>query len=600
MSRPRPAFADLLLMPVLLAAAAAVWLLHADAYDLAGRTPVLDEQGAPVAVAARRLAQSGRLETKVAYPVELTRHGAPPWPLATLPPGPVLAQAAVQRIVPTDGRFGGSERRGALLLVLPFGAFLFLAGSLALVARHLFARWRPGGATWERIGAGAALSLAFALDPEAQHLAATSFVDLPAAIGLLFVLLGLALGVAADVPFVFGLMLGFAALFRTELFALAPVLAGLAAWIAADPARTGDHRPPVARALTTLVFALGGAVLVLAPWWVFKAREFGSFRWDPSTLVLWDGVGGRTALGLLHVAEPPALPGGFTAIGLLAGKALRMAPDLLLTLLAGPRAMWIAAIVLWLALVRPPRALAAAGLAALAALALELVWASLGLGWMRDLFAIRVLTEAAGLMAVWALVAHYTDEPAAGRTRVALWTVAAVLALAWGGWQTSAGLRQARVAAAVRPIPAPLSMFAANKRIMDRLATGEPVMSNLGATLAWYTNRPVIRLALTPADVPACRQRAGFRHVLLAFRDESQMWPGWLDVFARPNAASGVPGLRALSETRWTTSDGWSWLWLELPPLEPGVAELAPMPAGRTAPAPAGTGALARGAATHP
>lgn len=594
MNRPRPGFADLLLLPALLVATAAIWLLHADAFDLAGRSPVLDEQAAPVAVAARRLAQSGRLETKVAYPVELTRHAQPPWPLASVPPGPVLAQAAVQKIVPTDGRFAGSERRGALLLVLPFGAFLFMAGSLALVARHLYARWRPAAPTWERIGAGAALALGFALDPEAQHLAATSFVDLPAAIGLMFALLALALGMAAEVPFVFGLSLGFTSLFRGELFALVPVFAGLAAWSAADPSRTHDHRPPVARALTTLLFAIGGAVLVMAPWWGFKAREFGTFLWDPSTLTLWDGIGGRTALGLLHVAEPPALPGGGAAFSLLGAKLLRQAPDLLLSLLAGPRAMWIAAIVLWLSLVRPPRALAAAGMAALFALGVELAWAALGLGWMRDLFAIRVVLEASGLLALWAVIAFYTSDAPNARARVGLWTAAALLALAWGGWQTAMGVRQARVTSAVRPTPAVMSMFTANKALVDGLAPNEPVMSNLGAMLAWYTNRPVVRLALTPADVPACRQRVPFRHVLLAFPDAERVWPAWLDVVARPDAASGVPGLHALREARWTTPDGWTWLWLELPPLEPGVAQ-APRaaPPGGAPAAPAGTPAIA-------
>ena len=48
----------------------------------------------------------------------------------------------------------------------------------------------------------------------------------------------------------------------------------------------------------------------------------------------------------------------------------------------------------------------------------------------------------------------------------------------------------------------------------DKLAPGEPLMSNLGPALAWQTNHPVVHLALTPADVEACRRRLDVKHIV--------------------------------------------------------------------------------------
>jgi hypothetical protein len=480
----------------------------------------------------------------------------------------------------------GSMRRGALLLALPFAGFLFVTGSLALAVRHLYGRWRPAGGVAERVAAGAVLGAAFALDPQAQHFSVGSFAELPFAVGLLFAVLGLALGAAAEVPFVYGVMLGGAALFRGDFVALVPVFAAAAAWVAADPSRSHDHRPPRVRAFTTLVFVLGGCALVLAPWWAFKLREFGTPLWSPTTLLAWDGVEGRSAFSILHVAEWPALPPGAETPARIAVKAARELPPLLLGLLTGPRAMWIAALVLWLALVRPPRPLAAAGACALVALGAALAAGAAGLAWPRDAFAARVVVESAGLLATWALVAHYTGD-ATRRLRHAWWALAAVLALGWGAWRTANGAQQARAMSAQRTAPAPASMMLANKLLSDSTAAGTPVMSNLGAMFAWYSNRPVIRLADTPEDVPVCRQRFDVRHVLLAFREPPQAWAAWTDVLDREGAASGTPGLLARRERRWVTPDGWQWVWLELPVRGPALASApARRPSAEVAAAP--------------
>lgn len=566
-------FADLVLLPVLLAVAAALWLAHADAWDLAGNSPLLDAESAPYAVAARRLAQSGRLETRFAWPIELTKHGAPPWPIGALQPGPVLVQGALFRVVPADRVLSGSDQRAALALLLPFGCFLFLAGSLALCVRHLFARWHPGASTLERVAVGAAVALAFALDPEAQHRAMGAFTDLPFATGLMFALLGLALGVAAEIPFVYGVVLGAAGLFRADMMWLAPVFALGAAWMAADGARTHDHRPAAARAFSTFLFVSVGFLLVLAPWWAFKAREFGNPLWDPTRLVLWEGVGGRSAFAMMHVAEDPALPGGAVAAGLLARKALSALPEMLLGLLTGPRAMWLAAIALWLGLARPPRPLAAAGLVTLAIALLTALGSALGGAWVRELFAVRVLAEAAGLLAVLALVHRYTGDADQQRLRRLLQGGAIVLALGWGAWQTTRGNTHARAASSQRRVPTTRALQEVNMAfVRDSLGRSEAVFSNVGAILAWTTNQPVVDLPLTPEDVPACRERHDVRHVLLGMRPGDASWPAWSDVFEREGAASGTPGLHATNERRWTSRDGFQWVWLELPPRAPAVA----------------------------
>ena len=154
-----------------------------------------------------------------------------------------------------------------------------------------------------------------------------------------------------------------------------------------------------------------------------------------------------------------------------------------------------------------------------------------------------------------------------------------VLAIAWGVWQTGRGLREARMMSADRGTPTASTLSSMAAQLDAMLLRGEPVMSNLGPALAWYARRPVIHLALTPADVDACRRRTDFRLALLAFRDPGHAWPGWSELMREP--------ARATTNREWNirnvrverTRDGFTLVWLDLGPV------LAPM-ARRVVPAP--------------
>src|SRR5207248_455116 len=98
------------------------------------------------------------------------------------------------------------------------------------------------------------------------------------------------------------------------------------------------------------------------------------------------------------------------------------------------------------------------------------------------------------------------------------------------------------------------------------LKPGEPVMSNLGPTLAWYTRRPVLHLALTPADIERCRERLPFSEVVVAFRDASRAWPGWDELMQRPSEAPNRKEWNVRRVRAWTVRDGFDVVWLELGP----------------------------------
>ena len=93
----------------LLSAGIALWLMHASSRNLGGGADVLGYDAAQYAVAARELAEHGRLATPFALPVELVRANHAPWPLALVQPGLVLAEAALFRIAGTSP----PERAGA-------------------------------------------------------------------------------------------------------------------------------------------------------------------------------------------------------------------------------------------------------------------------------------------------------------------------------------------------------------------------------------------------------------------------------------------------------------------------------------------------------
>src|SRR5262249_29117062 len=99
----------------------------------------------------------------------------------------------------------------------------------------------------------------------------------------------------------------------------------------------------------------------------------------------------------------------------------------------------------------------------------------------------------------------------------------------------------------------------------------EPVMSNLGPTLAYHARRPVLHLALSPEDVEACRVRLAFTHVLLAFRDSDRAWSEWKPVM-EPGSELHHPEWNVARARRWRSADGFMVVWLELAAPRPQLA----------------------------
>ena len=559
-----------------------LWMLHADAWGLGGRSPVLNYDSAQYALAARELATHGRLATTFALPLELTRHAAPPWPLAVVQPGLVLAEAALFLLTPKEIRLGGAtlvsltrpDQREWLALVLPFCCYILIGLLLAVVVSRLLRRHAPRLPEGRRLVAALTVGLVFYLDPEAQHFAAGGFTELPFTLGLLLALAALALGQAARRPQLDGLLLGVTGALRANMLWLAPVLA-LGAMLLA----------PRGRRRRALGLALLGYAVPLAPWWLYKWREFGSPAWDLTRFVVWDGVQGRTWFSLYHLPEMPVLPVGLEAARLLAAKAAANLPRLLLDVFTGPRALWLGAIALWVMIARPWRSTgrleapddihasdlrppAVAALAVLFAFALGVLTAAVSIPWLRFVFPARVLLEAAGLVALWAVFSLAADLGSRPLLRRALYITAGLLALGWGALQTVRGNAEARVASAQRGVPSVLSLLRVAVLMNREIPAGEVVMSNLGPALAWHAGRPVLHLALSPADLEGCRRRLEFRHVLLVFRDPASAWPEWREAVADPAEAPARPERNVRRAREWRTSDGFSVIWLELnPPL---------------------------------
>lgn len=547
-------------MPLVLVmlAGAVLWYAHAVSWDLGGRSPILSYDSAQYALAARELAWHGRLATPYALPMDLAWHAAPPWPLSTVQPGLVLVEALILKLVPARGSAAGSDPRAWLTLLLPFVSYLMLGASAVLGMRHLLARFMPDASRWIRVGAPATLGLVVLLDPEAQHFAVSGLTELPFTVLYLAAMLGLARGAGAEYPLVYGVLLGVAGLFRANMLWLAPPCALASAWCALP-----------GRRMRVALTVLAGYALPLAPWWLYKWHTFGSPAWDMTRFVIWDRVQGRNWFELYHRPEVPVLPHGIEAVTLLAAKAWKNLSSLVLPLLQGPRGLWLGAIVAWL-LTRPRRPLAAAGLALLGGLALNLVAACVSIPWLRYVFPTRVIAEAAGLVALWALLQRM---PGAGsRLRGAACVAAAVLALGWGTWQTRTVHDEARAGALERGIPSSATITSLSVALSGVLTPGETVMSNLGPSLAWQTNHPVIHLAYSPSDVAACRRRHDFRHVVLVFRSAERAWDDWQDIVGRPGAAQLHAELGVSREHRFVTPDGFTVVWLELGPLPPGFA----------------------------
>jgi hypothetical protein len=579
-SGTRTSLAAFILALALPPIACVLWLLHANAWGLGGSSPVLDYDSAQYALAARELATHGRLATTFALPLELSRHAEPPWPLAVVQPGLVVAEAALFRLFPKVLRFGHffylplarPDQREWLMLVLPFCCYILIGLVLGIVTSRLLHRHSPELHEGRRLAAAFAVGLAFYLDPEAQHFAIGGVTELPFTLGLLLAFAALALGHAPRRPLLFGLLLGLTGTLRANMLWLAPLLVA-AATIEAPPRRR----------LRVLALALAGYALPLAPWWFYKWRAFGSPAWDLTRLVIWDHVQGRTWFSLYHLPEPPVLPAGLEALRLLAGKMLANLRPLLLDVLTGARALWLGAIVLWTLVAWPwrraaletrpsgpapadRRPLAVTALAVLAALALSVLAAAVSIPWSRFVFPVRIVAEAAGLVSLWGVLTLSFDLSRRTVLRRALHIAAGLLALGWGALQTERGNAEARTTAVERGVPSTLSMMQITVLINREVPAGEPVMSNLGPSLAWSASRPVVHLALSPGDVEACRRRLEFRHVLLVFRSPESAWPTWREVVTRPADVPYRPEWNVRRLREWRTTDGFRFLWLELKP----------------------------------
>jgi hypothetical protein len=549
---------DLAVRIVLVVAGLGLWILHARSWGLGGRSPVLNYDTSQYALAARELAGHARLATTFALPIELARHAAPPWPLAVVQPGLMVVEALLFRLLPV-----APDR---LTLVLPFFCYIMLGITLATVAGRVIQARAPEIDPARVRLAALTIGLAFLLDPEAQHFAVGGFTELPFALGLAAACAVLLADPGARRPLLFGMLLGVTGSFRASGLWLAPLLAVAAAAIAPG------------RRVRVAALSLAGYALVLAPWWFYKWRAFGTPGWDLSSLIVWEGVQGRTWFSIFHLPEMPALPHGMEALGLIAANIAQRLPGLALALASGPRLLWAGALVLWLAAARPPRALAVVAIVLLVANGLSLLAAAATIPWIRFLFPTRVLLEAAGVMSLWSLIARAPESLIGARLRPALAVAVAALAIGWGVNQTLAGNQEAWSTSRQRGVPSDATLQAIAARVNEQLPVGEPVMSNLGPTLAWAAGRPVVHLAQTPADVAACRQRLAFRHVLIAFRDAGATWPGWQDVLDRPDEATKHPEWNVAHERHWQEPDGFRIVWLELGPLEPNLA-LAEKPA---------------------
>jgi hypothetical protein len=138
--------------------------------------------------------------------------------------------------------------------------------------------------------------------------------------------------------------------------------------------------------------------------------------------------------------------------------------------------------------------------------------------------------------------------------------------------QTGRGLREASAVSEERGLPSSRLIHEIADSLDHALPPGAPVMSNLGPTLAWYTRRPVIHLALTPADIDLCRQRLEFADVVLAFRESSRAWPGWNELMARPLEATTHSEWNIARVRSWGVREGFNVVWIELAPTRAPLA----------------------------
>jgi len=568
MRAPQRFLTHLAMFVVLSAAGSLLWQQHARAWDLGRRSPVLSYDSSQYAVAARELAIHGRFATLFALPLELARHPAAPWPLALVQPGLVICEAALIALTPARTRVIEGRAREILrpdqlewtVLVTPYVSFMLIAIGLGLGTSHILRRYHPQVSPVRRAIAGTVVGLAFLLDPEAQHFAVGGFTELPFTLGLVGASAALALGIGVRVPLLFGLALGVAGAFRGTMLWLAPAFA-IGNTLSADP---GERR-------RVLVRTLIGYVIPLTPWWLYKWHAFGTPAWDLSALSVWDGVQGRTWFSLFHTPDVPDLPHGGAAASLLAQKLFRNLPGVLLSLAIGVRPLLMGGLALWLGLAREaPRALRLAAGTLFVLMGVNILATAISVPQLRYLFPVRVIMDAAGVLALWGLIARSSaPSPAMRRT---LPVLLAATVLVWGVTATRLGDEEAHQASMERGTPSTLSLLQIAALMSREIPAGEPVMSNLGPALSWESHRPVIHLVVSPDQITACRRRADFRNVLLVFRDAGTAWPEWTSVVAHPVDALHRVEWNVRTVRRYDTADGFMVIWLVLGPLGPELA----------------------------
>ncbi len=546
-----------------------LWVQHARSWDLGQRSPLLSYDAAQYALAARELATHGRLATTYALPIELAKHPSPPWPLALVQPGLVVGEAMIYRLASpklrmVEGRLMDTlrpDQREWIVLVIPFACFIVTAIAIAFGVSRLLRQYAPDRSVAARGLAGFLVGAAFLLDPEAQHFAVGGFTELPFTLGLMAAVVGLALGAAPRRPLIFGLLLGLTGAFRGNMLWLAPILAMAGAG-------TADPGQRVRVALRIMI----GFAIPLAPWWLYKWHSFGTPTWDLSAYSVWDGVQGRTWFSLFHLPETPAVPRGGEAAWLLVQKLGRNLPGVLAALATGVRPLLIGALVLWLWLApTAPRALRLAAASVLALTGATVIVTALTVPQLRYLFPTRVVMEAAGTLALFALIMR---APLSVLARRAVITLAALVVLVWGARETRVGNIEARETSQQRGMPNTLTLLRIASMMSREIAHDEPVMSNLGPSLAWEARRPVIHLANSPDDLTACRRKMDFRNVLLVFRDAQHAWPAWQSVIEHPQDAPHRVEWAVHRVRRYDSADGFILIWLELSPLGPEMAGL--------------------------
>src|SRR5689334_14868477 len=159
MTSTRTSIDHLLPLILLLVTGTGLWYLHAVAWDLGGRSPILSYDSAQYALAARELAWHGKLATPYALPVDLAWHRDSPWSLSVVQPGLVLIEALLFKIVPWFGGKIGSDPRAWLTLIPVFTSYLMLGAGAMLGMRRLLARHVPEASRAVMIGAPLTIGL---------------------------------------------------------------------------------------------------------------------------------------------------------------------------------------------------------------------------------------------------------------------------------------------------------------------------------------------------------------------------------------------------------------------------------------------------------